>query len=201
VDIEPGAKWRYSGGGFCVMQQLITDVTGKPFPKFMRDAILSRLGMQNSTYQQPLPANLGKQAAAGHRKDGTIVEGKWHIYPEMAAAGLWTTPSDLARFVIELQEARAGNSHKVLSQDMTTEMLTPQFDRSGLGIVIQGSGPSALFWHGGSNEGFRCMLIGTLETGQGAVVMTSSDTGHELIPEIIRSIARVYQWPELPMLR
>jgi CubicO group peptidase (beta-lactamase class C family) len=201
VDIEPGTKWRYSGGGFCVMQQLITDVTGKQFPQFMRDTVLSRLGMLDSTYEQPLPANLRERAATGHRKEGTIVEGKWHIYPEMAAAGLWTTPSDLARFVIELQQARAGNSHKVLSPDMATEMLTPQFDRSGLGIVIEGSGPSAFFRHGGSNEGFCCALIGTLETGQGVVVMTSSDTGNELIPEIIRSIAREYQWPESMMLR
>ena len=198
VDSEPGSRWRYSGGGFCVLQQLIADVTGKPFARFMRDTVLQRLGMNDSTYEQPLPPGLSERAAAGHDKEGRPVEGRWHIYPEMAAAGLWTTPSDLARFAIELQEACAGRSHKVLSQDTAQEMLTAQSGRSGLGIMVEGSGPSAFFLHGGSNRGFRCTLIATVHGGKGAVVMTNSDNGAELAGEIVRSVAREYAWPELP---
>ncbi len=199
VDIEPGARWRYSGGGFCVLQQLVTEITGKPFHQLMRDMVLQKLGMQNSTYEQPLPPGLAERAAAAHDNQGHVVPGRWHIYPEMAAAGLWTTPTDLARFAIELQDAYAGRSQRVLAQDTVREMLTPQSGRSGLGIMIEGSGPSAFFRHGGSNRGFRCTLVATLQGGQGAVVMTNADNGAALAVEIVRSIAREYRWPELPL--
>lgn len=201
VDTEPGSRWRYSGGGFCVLQQLVAEVTGKPFAQFMRDTVLQRLGMRDSTYEQPLPPGLAERAAAGHDKEGHPVDGQWHIYPEMAAAGLWTTPSDLARFAIELQEACAGRSQKVLAQDTAQEMLTLQSGRSGLGIMVEGSGPTAFFMHGGSNKGFRCTLIATVHGGQGAAVMTNSDNGAELAAEIVGSVARVYRWPELPPRR
>jgi len=197
VDTEPGMKSRYSGGGFCVLQQLIIDLTGKPFAQFMRDTVLARLGMRDSAYEQPLPPGLQERAAAGHRADGTVIEGKFHIYPEMAAAGLWTTPSDLASFAIELQEARAGISHRLLSQETATDMLTPRFDGRGLGIRVLGEGRSARFEHGGSNAGFRCQMVAMMETGDGAVVMTNSDAGAVLAAEIIRSIAKEYRWPEV----
>ena len=116
VDILPGSKWRYSGGGYTVMQQMIIDVTGKPFPRFMQEAVLGPLGMNESTYEQPLPAEKAKLTATGHYRDRSPVKGRWHIYPEMAAAGLWTTASDLARFAIGVQEALAGKSDKTLSR-------------------------------------------------------------------------------------
>src|SRR5947199_1476359 len=100
VDILPGSKWRYSGGGYTVMQQMIIELTGKPFPRFMEDAVLGPLGMNESTYEQPLPADKAKLTATGHSRDRSPIKGRWHIYPEMAAAGLWTTASDLARFAI-----------------------------------------------------------------------------------------------------
>jgi CubicO group peptidase (beta-lactamase class C family) len=98
VDMEPRTEWRYSGGGYTVMQHLLTDVAGKPFPEIMRETVLEPFGMSESTYEQPLPEARWEQAATAYESDGEEVEGKWHIYPEMAAAGLWTTPTDLARF-------------------------------------------------------------------------------------------------------
>ncbi|HZS08089.1 MAG TPA: serine hydrolase [Blastocatellia bacterium] len=195
VDIPVGSKWRYSGGGITVMQLLMTDVTGKSFPDLMRELVLSKIGMTHSTYQQPLPKEMTGKAAVAHRLDGTPVIGKWHVYPEMAAAGLWTTPSDLARFAIELQKSRVGKSNKVLSQKMTGEMLTRQFESWGLGIGLEGEGRAASFSHGGSNMGFRCQLVAFSETGQGAVVMTNSDRGGQLATEILRGIAVEYNWP------
>ena len=196
VDIVPGTKWRYSGGGTSVSQRLVMDVTGKAYPKFMKEAVLDKIGMKNSTYEQPLPKELHSRAAVGHRGDGKPVKGKWHTYPEMAAAGLWTTPSDLARFAIEIQKSRAGKSNKVLSKAMTEQMLTQQMGDYGLGVGVGGSGRAATFAHGGSNEGFRCMMFAYAETGQGAVVMTNSDNGSPLANEILRSIAAVYGWPD-----
>lgn len=196
VDLLPGSKWRYSGGGITVMQLLMTDVTGKPFPALMQELALGKLSMKNSTYEQPLPSDKTAKAAMGHRANGEIVKGKSHTYPEMAAAGLWTTPTDLAKFAIELQKSKAGKSNKVLSQTMTVQMLTKQSGDYGLGIGVGGEGAKASFSHGGSNEGFRCNLFAYSETGQGAVVMTNGDAGGTLASEIFRSIAREYGWPD-----
>jgi CubicO group peptidase (beta-lactamase class C family) len=133
VDIEPGSRWRYSGGGYTVMQQLLADVAGKPFPQIMRETVLEPFGMSASTYEQPLPESRWADAATGYRSNGNPVEEKWHVYPEMAAAGLWTTPSDLARYAIQLQQAYAGRSSSVLSTQTARQMLTPDTNSWGLG--------------------------------------------------------------------
>src|SRR5207248_11634598 len=108
VDVAPGTLWRYSGGGYEVMQQLVIDVGGKSFPQLAREFVLGPLGMARSTYEQPLPPALEDSAATGHDSQGWSVKGKYHTYPEMAAAGLWTTPSELARVVLELQTGGQG---------------------------------------------------------------------------------------------
>ncbi len=194
VDVLPGSRWRYAGGGYTVMQQLLVDVTGKPFPQLVRELVLDQVGMKLSGYEQPLPEARTSQAAIGHRTTGLAVKGKWHTYPEMAAAGLWTTPSDLARFAIELQQAYAGKSSKVISQAMVKQLLTKQAGDYGLGLGVAGEGKTFTFSHGGSNEGFKCMLIAFAETGQGAVVMTNGDQGSRLGDELLRAIAKEYGW-------
>ena len=194
VDIAPGTKYRYAGGGYVVLQQLLMDVTGKQFPLFMRATVLKRIGMARSTYEQPLTKERWSQAAIGHRSNGEKVNGNWHTYPEMAAAGLWTTPEDLARFAIEIQRSLAGKSNRVLSQKMARQMLTAQVGGWGLGFGLPGKGPSARFNHGGANEGYRCLLVAYKSTGQGAVVMTNSDRGSSLADEVLRSIATEYGW-------
>jgi CubicO group peptidase (beta-lactamase class C family) len=196
VDIEPGSRARYSGGGYTVLQQLMIDSFGRPFPELMSIIVLRQAGMANSTFEQPLPDARRAQAAAGHRRDGKPVEGKWHTYPEMAAAGLWTTPSDLARFAIALQKAWKGESDGILTQKLAAEMLSKQFEGSGLGVGLSGDGKTAFFAHGGGNEGFRCFLAAGVANGQGAVIMTNSDNGDALAREILRAIAAEYNWPQ-----
>ncbi len=194
VDIAPGTKWRYAGGGYEVMQQLLLDVTGKPFPVLMQETVLKKIGRKHSTYVQPLPKERWPEVAVGHRPDGTKVKGNWHTYPELAAAGLWTTPTDLARFAIEIQRSLTGKSNRVLSQEMVKQMLTPQVGGFGLGLGLAGEGGSARFSHGGANEGYRCVLVAYKNTGQGAVVMTNSDRGSSVADELLRSIAKEYGW-------
>ncbi|MDQ3948948.1 MAG: beta-lactamase family protein, partial [Gemmatimonadota bacterium] len=195
VDIEPGSRWRYSGGGTTVMQLLMTDVTGEPFPSLMRRLVLDPIGMTASTYEQPLPTSRAVEAAIGYQSGGAAVAGRYHTYPEMAAAGLWTTPTDLARFVIEVQRSLAGGSNKVLWREMTVAMLTRGVGAHGLGPGIDGAGDSLRFGHGGANEGFRAMFTGFATRGQGAAVMTNSDAGMALVGEIMQAIAREYRWP------
>jgi len=201
VDLVPGTKFRYSGGGYCVVQQLIKDLTSKPFDQFLQETALDPLGMTRSTYRQPLPHDLAAAAATAHRADGTPIKGRWHTYPERAAAGLWTTPTDLARFAIELADARAGRSNRVLSQATVRQMLTPELGGYGLGLAVKGMGKRFQFAHGGSNAGFRCMLIAFPETGQGAAVMTNSDNGDVVITAVVRAIAKEYGWPADNLVR
>lgn len=195
VDIVPGSQWRYAGGGYMVMQQMILDVTGEPFPRFMQETVLGPLGMSHSTYEQPLPEDKAKDTAAGCYPDRSPVKGRWHIYPEMAAAGLWTTPSDLARFAIGIQRSLAGTSNPVISQEMTRQMLTPQKENDGLGVFLDGSGPTLVFSHNGRDEGFDAMLMASAETGQGAVIMINANDNSRMIPRILEFIAKEYHWP------
>jgi CubicO group peptidase (beta-lactamase class C family) len=196
VNALPGTQMRYSGGGTTIVQQLLVDVTGTPFPDLMRELVLGPLGMHDSGYQQPLPESRRPSAASGHRSRGGVVEGQWHVYPEMAAAGLWTTPSDLARFAIEIQLARAGTPERLLSKATVEQMLTPQVEEQiGIGFFLDGKGTLLRFSHSGGNEGFRCLLLAYAERGQGAVVMTNADDGWILLEEIFRAIAIEYGWP------
>jgi CubicO group peptidase (beta-lactamase class C family) len=196
VDVTPGSIWRYSGGGTTVMMQMMMDVTGQAFPDIMQSRVLGQVGMSDSTYQQPLPEAWHALAATAHRPGGALVEEKWHVYPEMSAAGLWTTPTDLLKYALELQNAAAGKSKRVVSQSMARQILTNQFAQSGLGPMINGEGQAKTFSHGGSNEGFRCELIAFANNGQGAAVMTNSDLGGDLCMGLLRSIAFVYGWSD-----
>jgi CubicO group peptidase (beta-lactamase class C family) len=193
VDMTPHSQWRYSGGGYTVMQQLLIDIAGKPFPNILEEVVLRVIGMKHSTFQQPLPQALAASAATAHRK-GRKIKGKWHTYPEMAAAGLWTTPSDLALFAIELQNAISGISNKMFSTSMANLMVTAKMQNYGLGLALKGEGKAVRFSHGGVNEGFEASIVAYTSTRQGAVVMANGSGGMYLVQEIIRGIAREYSW-------
>ncbi len=196
VDTVPGSAWRYSGGGYVVLQQLLHDVTGKPFPTLMQDVVLTPIGMAHSEYAQPLPADKRELAATPYDQDGKAVSGGPHTYPEMAPAGLWTTPSDLARYAIEVQNSLQGSSNRVLSKQMAIEMLKPGgLGGWGLGLEIGGSTEAPYFEHGGANAGFMSLLV-SYNHGDGAVVMTNGDRGGLLTNEIVRTIAHEYHWPD-----
>ena len=198
----PGLRFRYSGGGYCIVQQVLMDVMQKPFPELMRELIFEPLEMHQSTYEQPLPAEKRGVAATGHRAGGQPVPGKWHIYPEMAAAGLWTTPSDFARFALDLQLAKAGMPAQLLSPQMVNELLTPQSNAGhrgdiGLGVFIHGTGNQARFGHAGDNAGFNCQWIALMERGQGYIIMTNSDEGWRIVEKLEHTIAQAYEWPSV----
>jgi CubicO group peptidase (beta-lactamase class C family) len=189
VEAIPGTKWSYSGGGYVVVQQLVTDVTGKSFPALMQEKVLGPLGMAHGTFRQPLPATLEDNSASGYDSDGAMIKGRWHTYPEMAPAGLWTTPSDLARVVLELQ-----HGGKILKSATQRAMLTKLLSDFGLGIGLEDKAGRKSFSHSGGNAGFNCNLFGYLDGGEGVVVMTNGDNGWPLIEEIMRSISAEYRW-------
>src|SRR5262249_31087197 len=184
-------------GGYLVVQQLVMDVTRLPFDEYMRRTAMSPLGMTESSFEQPLSAKPARQAASGHRRDGSKIQGNWMVYPELAPAGLWTTPTDLAQIFIELQDALAGRSTRALNTEMAREMLTARIDNAGLGVFLTGpNGSSRRFMHTGRNAGFEATLGAYKNGRQGAVVMLNRNNNEGFITEVLESVAREYGWPD-----
>jgi CubicO group peptidase (beta-lactamase class C family) len=202
VDTMPRTQWRYSGGGTTIVQQLVTDVARQPFADYMRERVLVPAGMTRSAYDQPLSKGRAANAASGHIK-GEPLAGQWHVYPELAAAGLWTTPRDLATFAIEVQRAASGGANTWLTQATAKQMVSESPPVSGrnrpwaIGFGLDTARGNPRFTHGGSNEGFQCNLVAYVSDGNGLVVMTNGDSGSPLIEEIERAAAFVYGWKEL----
>jgi CubicO group peptidase (beta-lactamase class C family) len=196
VDIVPGTAYRYAGGGYMIVQQLLEDVTGEPFPDIVRSSVLEPWGMTTSTFESPLPETLHAIAASGHRADGSAIPGGWHTYPEMGAgASMWSTASDLAQFAIRVMRSYTGQSDEVLSHAMAVQMLTPQIDSRGLGPVLGDDGGDLFyFMHPGANDGFQNVLVAYPQRGQGVVILTNGDQGDALWREILNSVSIEYGW-------
>jgi CubicO group peptidase (beta-lactamase class C family) len=193
VTAVPGQGYSYSGGGFIIVQRMMVDATGQTFPQIMQSLVLGPIGMRHSTYQQPLPQARLEEVALPVDNKGEPIPGGPHTYPEMAPAGLWTTPSDLALWIIEVQRSLSSHANHVLSPELTRLMLTPIKQDYGLGVDVSRQNDQPSFAHSGGNAGYRTFYIG-YENGDGAVIMTSSDSGGRVSPEILRSISRVYNW-------
>ena len=205
VGYVPGTKWQYSGDGYTVVQQMMIDAANRPFPQIMRDTVFEPLGMTRSTFEQPLPALLEASAACGTLMNGNPVADCWHVQPEMAAGGLWTTPEDLAKLAIEIARAARGRSHRVLSQRMALAMISPHWsdgvidilgspqspDRMGYGFFV---GDGHRFGHIGGNVGYQATMVMFGDTGKGAVIITNDDVGLQAGNVVLDSIARFYDW-------
>jgi len=194
----PGIKESYSGGGFEVLQQLLQEVTAKSFPTLMNDLVIGPAGMHRSAFSLRIPAALAGNFAAGYLADGSEVPDGYDIYPEQAAAGLWTTPSDLVHFLLNLDNVYLGRSPGLLKQATVKYMLTKVPNGGGSGFGVDHDGTADLdFRHSGGNLGYTCYEVCFAESGKGVVIMTNSDNGAQLMHELIRDIARVYGWPAM----
>lgn len=193
VMATPGTVMAYSGPAYTIVQLALTERSGRAFPELMRETIFAPLHMRSSTYEQPLPARLARHAASGHTWGGGVVEGRWRLHPEMAAAGLWTTSTDLAQVAIEMARARRGESERVLSHEMAERMLTEERDSSALGWML-GSG-GRMFWHNGGTQGYRASMRMNSETGEGFVFLSNSDNGHDIVFTLTNAVAAHWQWP------
>jgi len=196
VTVAPKTKYDYSGGGYTILQQLLVDVTRHSFPDLMRNLVLDTLGMALSTYEQPLPASAIPIASTAHEPHGQAIKGERHIYPEMAAAGLSTTPSELVRFAIAIQQARDGQPGAIIPKALAQAMTTPFIPGSfGLGFEMLRSNEKVkrFFGHTGGNVGYRCMLLATLQGGNGIAVMTNGDE-FKAVAEIVNKAVVEYGW-------
>lgn len=190
---EPGKDNRYSGGGTLITQQMLTDITRQQYEQYMYKHVLQPLGMTNSSYHQPPPPDQRKNLATGYKKNGTEVLGKYFVYPEKAAAGLWTTPTDICKYLIEMQLAYNGKSSKVLNQEMVKLHVTPYKDDVAMGTFLQIRNDEKYFVHSASNEGFTGYFLGGLTNGKGVALFVNSEDGSVLL-ELLTSIALTYDW-------
>ena len=195
MEREPMTFFEYSGGGVTVMELALSNVRRRPFVDVMQEGVLAPIGMTRSSYAQPISPEHNKNAARAHDNNGESRGPKWHVYPEHAAAGLWTTPTDLARIIIEVQRSARGESTRVLSQSMVQEMLNPVgVGPFAVGFTMSKIGEGWYFSHGGSNWGFRALMLAHKVKGYGLVVMTNADQGSTVINEISRRIQYTYNW-------
>jgi CubicO group peptidase (beta-lactamase class C family) len=196
LDGQPGIAFNYSGGGLTVAQVLMSQRSGKSFGPLMQDLVLGPLGMSESSFAQPLPEALTARAASGHQ-NGKVIAGRAHIYPELAAAGLWTTPRDLGKVALDVQDALAGRPSKAATKSIAQQMLTPQIGGYGLGFALETRSGEPVFRHSGLNEGFETNLVASADPAGARmiiVVMTNGQGGTAIANALVRSVAREYRW-------
>lgn len=196
VQVVPGSRYAYSSLGYAVLQQYLADAAGRPFDVLAHDDVFAPLGMRDSVFAASPPSRLAVRMAFGHEPDGSVIEGGWRRYPELAAAGLWSTASDLARMVLALQRAAAGHGGPFLSQGQAELLFTPVRNDYGLGFELDHQGMQRAFHHSGANGGYQALMFGYVESGQGAVILSNGAGAWPLIEELMRSIATEYGWQD-----
>ncbi len=194
VDTLPGSIWRYSGGGYSVMEKVVEDVSGLKLDEYMSKNILLPIGMKKSTYQQPISKEWQNNISAAYNSDGKLIDGLWNNYPEQAAAGLWTTPSDLALYCIEIQNIAQGKKDGLLKKETVQKMLTKHKNDWGLGPSLKNEKDSLIFGHGGKNAGFTNDMSAYAYHGNAVIVMTNADNGGMIISEIKNAVSKFYNW-------
>jgi CubicO group peptidase (beta-lactamase class C family) len=198
LERPPLTAFKYSGGGVTIMQLALVDAVGKPFPQVLEEWVLGPIGMTDSAFEQPLGEMRNRKAARAHDEMGRAMDAKWHVYPELEAAGLWTTSVDLARFAIEVQTSLRGEGNRVLSKGTVREMLDPVgVGDYAVGFRVEKIGEGWYFGHGGSNWGFRCDLLAHKVKGYGYAVMTNGENGGIVMRELKDRIARAYGWDSI----
>jgi len=197
IEFVPGTKFRYAGGNYAIVQQILVDVTGEQFPDLMQELVLRPLHMVHSTFQESIPQNLHADIAMPFDKDGNAIEGGPRNYPEMAGSGLWTNPSDLALFALAIQDAFGGKPGAIMSVSMAREMLQPVAGDYALGFFVDGNGPNRYFWHPGANRGFLAFFF-AYEKGDGVVLMSNAQQSKPLMLEVIRALSKQYGWTQFP---
>jgi CubicO group peptidase (beta-lactamase class C family) len=192
----PGTGYAYSGGGYEIVQALIQDASRQPYAELVKELVLAPVGMNDSFFGQR-PRAPGQRTATGHLSSGAELPDGWRAMPEMAAGGLWSTPTDLARLLIEISKSYKGADDPLLSQAMARAMLKQTGGPYGLGVAVSGSGRSLVLMKRGQNVGYQGYMLIFPATGQGIVVMANSDNGTTLATSLIRRAASVFRWPHL----
>jgi CubicO group peptidase (beta-lactamase class C family) len=197
MEYPPSSIMKYSGGGSTILQLALCDAYALPFREIMQHEVIDPIGMTASAYEQPLSHTRDRIATRGHDGLDAQHQPKWRAYPELFAAGLWTTAVDLAKFLIEVQLSVLGRSNAVLSPENAQLMMNPVgIGEYAIGFAVEERRESGYIQHGGVNWGFVSLVTGHKTLGYGLAVMTNSSTGHALVDQIRRRVETVYGWDQ-----
>lgn len=189
--ISESGSYGYSGGGYMVLQALIEDVSGSAFEAFMQTQVFDRAGMEHSTFQIRDGAD---GAAIGHDWQGSPIVNGWADYPQAAAAGLWSTPTDLARLMTAYGRSYHDAHDQFLRAESARMMAREVVSGMGLGFGVEGANGTLRLSHAGWTLGYRSFLLFYPETGNGVVIMTNGQAGHHLIDDVLRTYGRIHDW-------
>lgn len=190
VIYEPGSKTEYSNPGYSIIQKLIMDVKNEEFDKIIDQLIFDPVGMENSSFKQPIPNHLAKRKAIGYTKE--LEPYPYRLFPYQAAGGIWTTPTDLAKFMIAVLNDHHKGTNTLVSKETTNTIFKKYIDRYVFSFWNWGE--DIVFMHYGSNQGFNCIMYGSVNKNQGIVVMTNSDNSFGFFDYIQRAVNNEYQW-------
>ncbi|WP_435274953.1 serine hydrolase domain-containing protein [Psychrobium sp. nBUS_13] len=196
VLVPPASQLRYSGAGYTLAELAMQDIFKLPFEQITQQWLFTPSGMETADFTQPVNPQKHQSIAQGHKDDGTTVKGGWRNHPEQAAAGLWTNANDLALFLSEIGKGYRGNS-KVFSKGVIDELFNQEIENHFYGFRTLATGDNLAIAHYGGTQGYRSAMVLDVTTGNGAVVLTNSNNGSLLTGDILRSVAKHYQWPYL----
>jgi CubicO group peptidase (beta-lactamase class C family) len=189
ITYDPGSMGAYSGEGFVLMMQLLENLRGTTFRDWMQESVITPAGMRHSTFALAAPSFSGPPAS-GHDNDGDPIAGDRNRYPESAAAGLYTTASDMCRFIICINQGGSIGRNTILDATRTKALMD-----NSLGMPTGNPGEaSSWFAHGGSNAGFKCQFKGYPGKNAGFAIFTNADRGDDLHGEIATALIRTYDW-------
>ena len=196
IHFTPGEKFSYSGEGFVYLQRVVERLNGEPLNEVMRKLVFEPLGMNNSTYvwQDRFDA----QTPVGHTET-TPAKQKNKITQANAAASLFTTATDYAKFVVAIMNG-TGLKEETIGQMLTAQVKVDaactnctsskptkpsEYLSWGLGWGLQSTEQGDAFWHWGDNGNFKCFIVANRKQKTGIVIFTNGTTGLSIIPEII----------------
>jgi len=189
----PGSQFSYSNCGYWILEALLEDLERKKFERLVAEEILTPIGMLNSTFESVLSSLRFKSIAAGHLDNNKLIEGKYYRIRPQSSGGLWSTPTDLAKFLIAIQKSRRADINDIISKDNATLMTTPVMGSYGLGFSNEVRGTGVRFFgHDGHNIGYICSMIGSHDKGIGVVIMTNSENGWKAVNKIKKHVGRKF---------
>jgi CubicO group peptidase (beta-lactamase class C family) len=192
---SPSQEMRYSGGGITVSQVIVEDITGLSYNDAANKYVFEPLGMNRSTFINPLPNDYGN-VAKSHDEYGepTALPRGWEAMPEMAASGLWTNVLDVSQFIIALMKSLTCESD-FLPPEIAKDMMT-RVENSwhGLGPRLNGNNETQVFHHGGANDSYRAWVEGHPQNKSGIVIFTNGTDGHWIHKEMRKSAEDEFCW-------
>jgi CubicO group peptidase (beta-lactamase class C family) len=189
----PGKLFSYSPGGYSILELLLRDTENKEIGEIVESKIFEPLQMHNSTFDYHLPNEKFELIASGHLQDNKVIDEKYFILQPLSFGGLWSTPTDLAKFLIEIQLSLKGRSNLILNRENTALMLKPVIGSYGLGFSTERRGNGVSFFgHDGHNYGYISSMIGSLDKGFGVVIMTNSENGWKAVNKIKKIVGRKF---------